>query len=81
MYKRQDEGALLVSPEQQTEIQRFLDQQVRIRQDLRLVQRNLDRDIERLGIILQGINIAVIPLLLTIFALGTVVVRKRRIGK
>ncbi|MBH97635.1 MAG: hypothetical protein CMM56_04185 [Rhodospirillaceae bacterium] len=78
---RTDEGALLVSPEQQTEIQRFLDQQVRIRQDLRLVQRNLDRDIERLGIILQGINIAVIPLLLTIFALGTVVVRKRRIGK
>ena len=77
---RTDEGALLASPEQQAEVQRFLDQQVRIRQDLRAVQRNLDQDIERLGVILQAINIVVVPLLLTLFALGTVALRRKRTG-
>ena len=76
MYKRQ----LLASPEQQAEVQRFLDQQIRIRQDLRAVQRNLDQDIERLGVILQAINIVVVPLLLTLFALGTVALRRKRKG-
>ena len=77
---RTDEGALLASPEQQAEVQRFLDQQIRIRQDLRAVQRNLDQDIERLGVILQTINIVVVPLLLTLFALGTVALRRKRKG-
>ena len=75
---RTDQGSLLMSDEQQAEIQRFLDQQVRIRQDLRAVQRNLDRSIERLGTVLQIINIGLVPLLLTVVALSTVVVRRRR---
>ena len=75
---RTDQGSLLMSDEQQAEIQRFLDQQVRIRQDLRAVQRNLDRSIERLGTVLQIINIGLVPLLLTVAALSTVVVRRRR---
>jgi ABC-type uncharacterized transport system involved in gliding motility auxiliary subunit len=78
---RTDEGALLASPEQQAEVQRFLDQQVRIRQDLRAVQRNLDQDIERLGVFLQAINIVVVPLLLTLLALGVVALRRKRAGK
>ena len=36
---RTDQGSLLMSDEQQAEIQRFLDEQVRIRQELRAVQR------------------------------------------
>lgn len=75
---RTDQGSLLMSDEQQAEIQRFLDQQVRIRQDLRAVQRNLDRSIERLGTVLQIINIGLVPLLLTVVALSAVVVRRRR---
>jgi ABC-type uncharacterized transport system involved in gliding motility auxiliary subunit len=67
-----------MSPEQQAEIQRFLDEQVRIRQELRSVRRNLDADIERLGTWLKVINIALVPVLLTIFALGVVVVRRRK---
>ena len=46
---RSDGNSLLMSPEQQAEIQRFLDEQVRIRQELRAVRRNLDADIDRLG--------------------------------
>ncbi len=75
---RSDQGSLLMSDEQQAEIQRFLDEQVRIRQELRAVQRNLDRSIERLGAMLQFINVGLVPLLLTVFALSVAVVRRRR---
>ncbi len=78
---RTDQGSLLLSDQQQAEIQRFLDQQVRIRQDLRAVQRNLDRSIERLGAVLQIINIGLVPLLLTVVALSAVIVRRRRAEK
>src|SRR6185295_8380175 len=75
---RSDGNSLLMSPEQQTEIQRFLDEQVRIRQELRAVRRNLDADIQRLGTWLKAINIALVPLLLTIAALGMVFMRRRK---
>ncbi len=76
---RNDGGSsLIMSPEQQAEIQRFLDEQVRIRQELRAVRRNLDADIDRLGTWLKVVNIALVPVLLTIAALGVVVVRRRR---
>lgn len=78
---RTDQGSLLMSDEQQAEIQRFLDEQVRIRQELRAVQRNLDRSIEQLGTVLQFINIGLVPLLLTAVALSAVVVRRRRTEK
>jgi ABC-type uncharacterized transport system involved in gliding motility auxiliary subunit len=67
-----------MSPEQQAEVQRFLDEQVRIRQELRAVRRNLDADIETLGGWLKAINIALVPIVLTIIALGVGVVRRRR---
>ena len=75
---RSDGNSLLMSPEQQTEIQRFLDEQVRIRQELRAVRRNLDADIQRLGTWLKAINIALVPLLLTIAALAVVFMRRRK---
>jgi ABC-type uncharacterized transport system involved in gliding motility auxiliary subunit len=75
---RNDGNSLLMSPEQQAEIQRFLDEQVRIRQELRAVRRNLDADIDRLGTWLKVVNIALVPLLLTILALGVAVIRARR---
>jgi ABC-type uncharacterized transport system involved in gliding motility auxiliary subunit len=75
---RDDTTSLLMSPEQQQEIQRFLDQQVRIRQELRAVRRNLDQSIEQLGTTLKIVNIAVVPLALTVFALLVVFVRRRR---
>jgi ABC-type uncharacterized transport system involved in gliding motility auxiliary subunit len=75
---RNDGNSLLMTPEQQAELQRFLDEQVRIRQELRAVRRNLDADIDNLGTWLKVINIALVPVLLTIAALGVVVVRRRR---
>jgi ABC-type uncharacterized transport system involved in gliding motility auxiliary subunit len=75
---RSDGNSLLMSPEQQAEIQRFLDEQVRIRQELRAVRRNLDADIDRLGTWLKAINIALVPVLLTIIALALAMVRRNK---
>ncbi len=75
---RKDAGSLLMSPEQQAEVQRFLDQQVQIRQELRAVRRNLDADIERLGTTLKIVNIALVPLLLTAATLLIAFLRRRR---
>jgi len=74
---RSDGGSLLMTDEQQVEIERFLDQQVRIRQELRAVQRNLDLSIEQLGTTLKIVNIGLVPLLLTIVTLLFVFYRRR----
>ena len=74
---RSDGGSLLMSDEQQVEIERFLDQQVSIRQELRAVQRNLDLSIEQLGTTLKIVNIGLVPLLLTILTLLFVFYRRR----
>ncbi len=74
---REDTGIILLSPEQQAEIDRFVDQRASIRQELRAVQRGLDRDIENLGTVLKIINISLVPLLLTAFILIAVWRRSR----
>lgn len=75
---RNDTSSLLMSPEQQAEIQRFLDEQVRIRQELRTVRRELDRDIEQLGTTLKIINILAVPALFALISLGVVFWRRSR---
>ena len=75
---RGDTSSVLMSPEQEQEIQRFLDQQVRIRRDLRAVRRDLDRSIEGLGTALKVINIVVVPAVLTALALLVVVLKRKR---
>ncbi len=74
---REDAGNILLSPEQQAEIDRFIDRRATIRTDLRAVQRNLDKNIERLGTWLKVINIGLVPLLLTVFVLVAVWRRNR----
>jgi ABC-type uncharacterized transport system involved in gliding motility auxiliary subunit len=75
---REDSGNILMTEEQQAEIDRFIDRRAEIRQELRAVQRGLDRDIERLGTILKSINAGLVPLLLTVFVLFAVWRRSRR---
>lgn len=75
---REDSGNILMTEEQQAEIDRFIDRRAEIRQELRAVQRGLDRDIERLGTILKSINIGLVPLLLTVLVLIAVWRRNRK---
>lgn len=75
---REDAGNILLTSEQQDEIDRFIDQRASIRTELRAVQRGLDKDIEQLGTTLKIVNIALVPLLLTIFVLFAVWRRNRQ---
>ncbi|MDG2377049.1 MAG: Gldg family protein [Woeseiaceae bacterium] len=77
---REDSGNIIMTPEQQAEIDRFIDQRSAIRQELRAVQRGLDEDIEQLGSWLKIINIGLVPLLLTVFVLLAVWRRNRRMA-
>ena len=76
---REDSGNILLTPAQQGEIDRFVDQRGVIRQELRAVQRGLDEDIERLGTIVKVINIGLVPTLLTGFVLIAVWRRNRKL--
>lgn len=61
--------ALEMSPEQQRTLQQFLQEKLAIRKELREVRYDLNADIEALGRSLKFINIALMPLLLTLGAL------------
>lgn len=74
---REDTGSLLLTSEQQSEIDRFIDQRASIRKELRAVQRGLDQDIENLGTVLKIINIGLVPLLLTVVTLLALWQRRR----
>ena len=63
------EGALLLSQEQAAEIEEFRLEQVKTRKELRAVQHELQKNIERLGTLLKFINIGLIPLFIALLAL------------
>jgi ABC-type uncharacterized transport system involved in gliding motility auxiliary subunit len=71
-------SAFILTPEQEAEIERFREEKVRIRKELRDVRHGLDKDIESLGRTLRIINIGLAPLLLSVLALLAVAWRRRR---
>ena len=75
------ESATILTAEQQAEIERFREDKVRIRKELRQVRRQLDADIETLGGKLKLLNIGLMPLLLTLGALAMLWWRKRERAK
>jgi len=66
---RGDADLSILTPEQEAEIDRFMEQRLEIRQQLRQVRRQLDEEIESLGARVKLINIALMPLLVTLVAL------------
>jgi len=72
------QAGAVITPEQRAEIDRAREEIVRIRQELRAVQLELRRDIEGLESWLRAVNIALVPALLTLFAVFLGVVRARR---
>lgn len=69
---------MILSPAQQNELQSFLQKKVEIRKQLRQVRRDLDKDIDALGARLKFLNIALMPILITIAALLFAGWRRRR---
>ncbi len=78
---RGDAGAgLVLTPQQQAELERFQAERLRIRRELREVRRGLDVEIERLGTVLKVINIALVPALLAVGAILLAALRRRRLA-
>jgi ABC-type uncharacterized transport system involved in gliding motility auxiliary subunit len=75
---RQDGELTVLTPQQQDEVQRFVDRKLQIRSDLRQVQHDLSRDIEALGMRIKFINIALVPILIILAALAHGQIRRRR---
>lgn len=67
-----------LTAEQQAEIERFKRELLETRAQLRDVQHNLRKDIDRLGSILAFVNIALVPLLVALFAIVLAALRRRR---
>jgi ABC-type uncharacterized transport system involved in gliding motility auxiliary subunit len=74
--QRGDSDLNILTEEQEAEIDRFMERRLEIRQQLRQVRRELDEDIEALGARVKFLNIALVPLLVTVAAL--VVAWRRR---
>jgi ABC-type uncharacterized transport system involved in gliding motility auxiliary subunit len=75
--KRNDQGSLMLSPEQEQEIVRFTAEKARARKELRETQRGLNVDIDRLDDRIKILNIAVAPLLVAVVG-GLVLAARRR---
>ena len=75
---KSQEQAMILSPEQKSELENFLARKTEIRKELRDVRRSLDADIETLGTRLKFLNIVLMPLLVTALAIGFAFWRSRR---
>ena len=78
---RNDKSSALMNSAQQEEIQRFLGEQVKIRQQLRAVRHELDQDITNLGTMLKVMNILVMPVVLIGLLLLIAAARRRKAAR
>lgn len=69
---------LIISKEQEAEIQKFQAEKLRIRKELKTVRRNLRADIEDLGVAVKLINIFLIPLMVCVAGVAYAVYKGRR---
>lgn len=83
--KRSGEGeqekSTTLTPEQQTTIEQFQQEKLRLRKELRTVQHQLNQDIEQLGVWIKTLNILLMPLLITLFALIYRALKRRRLAR
>ena len=75
--QRKEGGDYMLSPEQRNEINSFHKERLKTRKELRAVQHDLRKNIEKLGSMLKFINIGLIPILISIFAIGISIYRFR----
>ena len=76
--RRNDKSAMILSPEQEQELDHFQDEKLRIRKELRAVRAGLDKDIKALGNELKIINIIVVPVVFAAIALLVGLWRRKR---
>ena len=76
--KRSDKSAMILTPEQEKELDHFQDEKVSIRKQLRQVRAGLDEEIKSLGTELKILNIVVVPFVFVVVVLLIAVARRRQ---
>ena len=76
--KRNDKSSVILTPEQEKELDHFQQEKLRIRKELRAVQAGLNEDINSLGMELKILNIVIVPLVFACAALLLGLSRRRR---
>jgi len=76
--KRNDKSSVILTPEQEKELDHFQQEKLRIRKELRAVQAGLNEDINSLGMELKILNILVVPLVFACAALLLGLSRRRK---
>jgi ABC-type uncharacterized transport system involved in gliding motility auxiliary subunit len=71
-------NSVLLTPEQEQELEHFQQEKLRIRKELRAVRAGLDAEIRTLGNTLKFVNIIVVPVLFVAIALLLAAWRRRR---
>jgi ABC-type uncharacterized transport system involved in gliding motility auxiliary subunit len=79
--KKDASEKMIISPEQEAEVAKFKEQKQRINHQLKQVRKNLRADIEALGATLKGINIFLMPLLVSIVGICFAVYRQRKLRR
>jgi ABC-type uncharacterized transport system involved in gliding motility auxiliary subunit len=76
--KRSDKSSIILTPEQEKELDQFQEEKVAIRKQLRAVRAGLDEDIKGLGTEVKVINIIVVPFVFAMAVLLFAIWRRRR---
>ncbi len=74
----EQQSGVILTAEQQSEIEDFRAEMISLRQELRGVQRSLRQDVEALATRLKFINIWAVPLVIAFFAIGLALFRQMR---
>lgn len=72
-----DANSITLTPEVEAQLMQFQHEKLDIRKKLRNVQHQLNKDIEQLDFNLKLINIAMVPLILTLLLIGVAFMRRR----
>jgi ABC-type uncharacterized transport system involved in gliding motility auxiliary subunit len=82
LQQHKDESQkLILSPEQEKEIARFKEEKRRINSELKEVRKKLRQDIDRLGLVLEAVNIFLMPLCVALAGLGFALYRQARMKR
>ncbi len=71
---------VILSPEQQAALKQFSEEQTRTKKELRVERRNLNQDVNALESRLKWLNIAAMPVLVTVAGIGLAVARRKKVA-
>ena len=79
LQKNKESGQrFILSPEQQAEVKNFQKKEAEVKKELKKVRRDLNREIEALETRLKWMNIAAMPLLVTISGISLALFKRKQ---